>query len=99
MAPVEATKDRRIRKDERINFRVSSAMKSVLVRAAEVSGRSLTDFIAYSAFSAAQKAIEEAGQLQLAEEDRVVFLDALSNPTAPNDALKAAAARYRKLVE
>ena len=71
----------------------------LLVRAAEVTGRSLTDFIAFSAFSAAQKAIEEAEQLQLAEEDRVVFLDALSNPPAPNEALKAAATRYRKLVE
>lgn len=99
MAVPEATKGQQNRKDERVNFRVSSAMKSVLVRAAEVSGRTLTDFIAFSAFSAAQKTIEEAGQLRLAEEDRVVFLDALSNPPAPNDALKAAAARYRKLVE
>lgn len=99
MAVPEATKDQRIPKDDRVNFRVSSAMKSVLVRAAEVTGRSLSDFIAFSAFSAAQKAIEEVEQLQLAEEDRVVFLDALSNPPAPNDALKAAATRYRKLVE
>lgn len=99
MATLEAKKGQKIRKDERVNFRVSSAMKNVMVRAAEVTGRSLTDFIAFSAFSAAQKAIEEVEQLQLAEEDRVVFLDALSNPPAPNDALKAAATRYRKLVE
>ena len=99
MAVPEAPRDQRAHKDERVNLRVPAHVKSVLLRAAEATGRSLTDFVSGSAFSAAQKAIEEVEQLQLAEKDRIVFLDALSNPPAPNDALKAAAARYRKLVE
>lgn len=90
---------KRVGKDERIYFRVTTEMKRILMHAAEATGRSLTDFVASSAFNAAQKAIEEVEQLKLAEEDRLVFLDALSDPPAPNDALKAAAARYRKYVE
>lgn len=96
---VEIAREKRISKDERVYFRVTTEMKRILVHAAEITGRTLTDFVASSAFNAAQKTIEEVEKLQLAEEDRIVFLDALSNPPAPNDALKAAAARYRNLVE
>lgn len=96
MAVLEATSNQRVSKDERVDFRVTTEMKRILVHAAEVTGRSLTDFVSSSAFSAAQKTIEEIEQLQLAEKDRTVFLDALSNPPAPNDALKAAAERYQK---
>ncbi len=96
MGALEAASGRRVHKDERINIRVSADVKRVLQHAAEATGRSLTDFVAYSAFSAAQKTIEEVEQLQLAEEDRIVFLDALSNPPEPNEALKAAVARYQK---
>lgn len=96
MDVLEATRDQRVSKDERVYFRVTTEMKRILVHAAEATGRSLTDFVASSAFSAAQKTIAEVEHLQLAEKDRIVFLDALSNPPAPNDALKAAAARYQK---
>jgi len=99
MATLEETKGQRIHKDERINLRVSAVVKDVLQIAAESTGRSLTDFITFSAFSAAQQTIEDMEQLRLAKEDRAVFLDALSNPPAPNNALAAAAARYQKLVE
>ena len=87
----------RTRKEERVNFRVSPEVKQTLLRAAEVSGRSLSDFVVSSAFDAAQKTIEEVENVRLAIKDRAVFLEALSNPPAPNDALKAAAARYQKL--
>lgn len=90
---------RRPSKDERIFVRVSSDVKRTLERAAEVSGRSLSDFVVGSAFNAAREAIEGVERMVLSEADRDVFLEALSNPPAPNDALKAAAAWYKKLTE
>ena len=98
VAKADAAVSRRTRKEERVNFRVSPEVKQTLLRAAEVSGRSLSDFVVSSAFDAAQKTIEAVENLRLAKKDRAVFLEALSNPPAPNDALKAAAARYQKLV-
>lgn len=94
----EIAREQRISKDERVYFRVTTEMKRILVHAAEVTGRTLTDFVASSAFNAAQKAIEDVERMHLAAEDRAVFLAGLANPLIPNDALKAAAARYRKLI-
>ena len=88
---------RRPGKDERIFVRVSADVKRTLERAAEVSGRSLSDFVVSSAFSAARETIEGVERMVLTEEDRIVFLEALSNPPPPNDALKEAAAWYKKL--
>lgn len=89
---------RRRHKDERVYVRVSEDVKRTLERAAEVTGRSLSDFVVGSAFDAARKAIEDAERMHLAAGDRAVFLAALSTPPAPNDALKAAAARHKKLI-
>lgn len=99
MGAFEVVKNRRVHKNERVNIRVSTGVKETLVRAAEATGRSLTDFVAFSAFSAAQKTIEEAERLRLADEDRAVFMDALANPPEPNEALKGALARYQKHFE
>ena len=38
-------------------------------------------------------------RISLTEKDSVIFLAALANPPEPNEALKAAAARYRRLTE
>ncbi len=98
MANLNVAANRRRHKDERIYVRVSEDVKRTLERAAEVTGRSLSDFVVNSAFNAAQKAIDDVERMHLAAEDRAVFLAALTNPPAPNDALKAAAARHRKLI-
>jgi uncharacterized protein (DUF1778 family) len=84
-------------KSERIAVRLTPTAKQALERAAEVSGRSLSDFVVDSAFRAARQTIEEHERLRLTREDRKVFLAALDNPPKPNRALRAAAARYRKL--
>ena len=84
-------------KSERVAVRLTGETKRILEHAAEVTGRSLTDFVVDSAVSAAQQAIERNERLKLAAEDREVFLSALANPPAPNEALRAAAARHRKL--
>lgn len=84
-------------KSERVAVRLTPEVKQALERAAEVSGRSLSDFVVDSAFRAARQAIEEHERLRLDSEDRKVFLAALDDPPKPNKALRAAAARYRRL--
>lgn len=98
MADFDATTER-LHKTERIAVRLSSDAKRTLEHAARISGRSLTDFVVDNAVSAAQKAIEDSERMRLEEQDRTVFLAALADPPAPNEALKAAAARYRSLTE
>lgn len=99
LADIKNGADLEARKKERIYVRVSKDLKLLLEHAAEVSGRNLSEFVVKSAYDAAQKTIKDFARIRLAEQDRDVFLAALSNPPAPNDALKAAAKRYRKLVE
>ena len=56
-------------------------------RAAELQGRSLTDFVVSAAHDAAQRAIEEQAILRLSAEDQQRFAEALIQPPAPNAAL------------
>ncbi len=83
-------------KRERIAVRLTPTAKRALERAAEVSGRSLSDFVVDSAFRAARQTIEEHERLRLTGADRKVFLAALDKPPKPNKALRAAASRYRR---
>jgi len=83
-------------KDERLEARISPAQKRILERAASMRGATLTDFVLASAQEAAVKTIKEFEILSLCNEAREVFVKALINPPAPNKALRAAAARYKK---
>ncbi len=99
MSNINNATNERPRKDERVAVRLPANVKLTLERAAEMTGRSLSDFVVGSALSAAQRTLAENERMRLAEQDRVVFMAALSNPPKPNDALKAAAARYRQLTK
>lgn len=99
LTKLDSETHKRAQKKERVNFRVSREVKHTLVRAAEITGRSLSDFIADSAFNAALQAIEGVERMRLADEDRAVFMAALANPPEPNAALKSAAAWYKELAE
>ena len=87
--------DRRVQKSERVAVRLTPDVKERLEYAAELTGRSVSDFVVSSALEAAQEHIERQERFRLADEDRAVFLSALARPPAPNKALRAAAKRYR----
>lgn len=86
------------RKGDRVAVRLSAENKTVLERAAAAAGTSLSDFVVSSSLAAAQRTLEEAGRMRLSAADRDAFLAALDNPPAPNEALRAAAARHRESV-
>ena len=82
-------------KTDRLEARIPGELKALLVRAASLQGRSLTDFVIASASDAARRTIRESEVLEWSERDQVAFAEALLNPPAPNPALASAARRNR----
>lgn len=80
---------------ERLEARVTAEEKVLLVTAAELAGRGLSEFVVAAAKKAAQGEIRRGRSLQLSAEDAAAFVDALINPPAPTEALRQAARRYR----
>ena len=82
---------------ERLEARITAEDKRTLERAAELSGRKLTDFVVSAAREAARDTIQwYEGMVLTDARDREAFVAAMLAPPAPNDKLRAAAARYRK---
>jgi len=80
--------------NERIDCRVTSDSKSLFARAAKLSGSNLTSFVIEAARERAIRIIDEHERLVLNNEARDVFMNALTNPPAPNASLRAAADKY-----
>jgi uncharacterized protein (DUF1778 family) len=83
---------------ERFEARISSEQKALFKRAAELQGRTLTDFVIASAHDAAVRTIEEMEIIRLSAADSRAFAEALLNPRQPPAELRTAAERYRKMV-
>lgn len=81
---------------ERLEARITKAQKKLFVRAAELQGRSLTDFLVASAQEAALATVRTHDAVRLSERDREVFVSALLTPPAPAPPLQRAANRYLK---
>ena len=86
-------------KRERLEARVSPEQKALIERAAQLQGRSITDFLVASAQQEAERVIHEHEVLVLTPRDSVAFVQALLNPPPPNEALRAAFRRQRGLAE
>ena len=74
----------------RLEARLPASVYATLKRAAQLKGRSLTDFVVSAAHDAAQRAIEEDSLLRLSAEDQQRFAEALIHPPVPNAALNHA---------
>jgi uncharacterized protein (DUF1778 family) len=79
---------------ERLEARISRDQKALFQRAAELQGRSLTDFVLHSAQDAAMRTIEENQLMRLSAQDSRIVVNALLNPKKPTEKLRAAAQRY-----
>lgn len=88
--------DRRSRKEERLEARVTPEQKKMIARAAALRGSSVTEFVVESAQQAAADAIKDFELLALHDEARDVFVNALLHPPAPNEAARKAAQRYKE---
>jgi uncharacterized protein (DUF1778 family) len=82
----------------RLEARISTDLHAMLKRAAEIQGRTMTDFVVAAVQNAAQQAIEQADVIRLTLADQECFAQAMLSPAKPVPALKRAFARRRKLV-
>ncbi len=82
----------------RLEARLPSEVHALLKRAAEIEGRSLTDFVVSAARAAACRTIEETEIFRLSVEDQRQIAEALINPPKPTAALKKAFRRRRELL-
>jgi len=84
-------------KQARIEARVSPKQKRLFERAAEIEGVTLTDFAVSSMQQAAARVVEESRRMDLSQRSQRAFLEALTNPPEPNQALREAAKAYSKV--
>ncbi|MGH8470068.1 MAG: DUF1778 domain-containing protein [Gammaproteobacteria bacterium] len=82
----------------RLEARLSRDALAVVKRAAELQGRSVSDFVVVAAQEAAWRTIEETNLIRLSLDDQTRFVELLLNPPAPNPAMKRAKAAHTKLI-
>lgn len=73
-------------------------LKRIIQRAADLQGRSITDFVITSLEQSASEAVRDHELMRLGADDSVRVAKALLNPPAPNAALKKAMTRHKKNV-
>jgi uncharacterized protein (DUF1778 family) len=84
-------------RSERIEARTTPETLAIVRRAAEIQGRSISEFVVTAAEQAARKALEEEQIIRLSAEDQLRFVEALLNPRAPAPAMQRALDHHRRL--
>ena len=79
----------------RFDARLNEEQKVLIQRAADLEGRSMTDFVLHSAETAAERAIEERAMLILSARETEAFVNAILSPAEPGPVLRAAGRRYK----
>ena len=85
------------KKTERIVARISPHVYDIITKAAQISGSTINQFIAQSAYEKAQMMIKEENIIRLVLEDAEQFFDKLENPPAPNKNLKKILRLHKEL--
>jgi len=82
----------------RVEARIAPDALAVVRRAAELQGRSVSDFLVAAALKDAQRTIEDAQIIRLSVEDQQRFADLLLNPPPLAPAMKRALKARQRLV-
>jgi uncharacterized protein (DUF1778 family) len=83
-------------KAERLVARVSATQKKLFQRAADLQGRSLSDFVTSSLQEAAERVIREQESIVLGAADSRAFVEGLLNPPPVNARLRDTIRRYKE---
>ena len=81
----------------RLEARVSPELKQRFQQAANIQGRTLTDFMISSLEEIATRTIKQYQIIELSFVDQQAFVNALLHPPEPSVELKRAVKRYKKL--
>lgn len=82
----------------RIEARIAPDALAVVKRAAEIQGRSISEFVVAAAQEAAHRTIEETHLIRLSTEEQSRFVDLLLNPPEPSPALTRAKEAHAELI-
>ena len=82
----------------RLEARLTPEIHALLKRAAEIEGRSLTDFVVSAASAAARQTLEQTEVLRLSAPDQARFVEALLTETEPAPAMLRAFDHHRRLI-
>jgi uncharacterized protein (DUF1778 family) len=82
----------------RIEARIAPGALRIVKRAAELQGRSLSDFVVAAAQEIAHRTIDEAQVIRLSVEDQQRFVDLLLKPPVSAPALKRAKSAHARLI-
>ncbi len=85
-------------RSKRIEARIKPDTLILVQRAAEIQGRSVSEFMVAAAKRAAQKAIEETCTIRLSVEDQRRFVELLLNPPKPSPTILRAQDAHEKLI-
>lgn len=96
--PVNATEGTSASKRARLEARITVEQKELLQRAADLTGRSLTDFVVASAQDAANRIVRDSEIMVLSKRDSEAFVAALLRPAAPGPRLRKAMKEYKAAV-
>lgn len=82
----------------RVEARIAPDALAVVRRAAELQGRSVSDFLVAAALKDAQRTIEDAQIIRLSVQDQQRFADLLINPPPLVPAMKRALKARQRLI-
>ncbi|HWF09750.1 MAG TPA: DUF1778 domain-containing protein [Bryobacteraceae bacterium] len=82
----------------RLESRIAPEALAVVRRAAEIQGRSVSDFVVVAVVEVANRAIEGTQSVRLSVEGQRELFELLLNPPKPSPALKKAFRRRRELL-
>ena len=85
------------RKSERLELRVPAEVKDLAVKAAELSGVSLSSYVLDVIRREALAAIQSHRDVKLTLDQWNYFTEVLRNPPAPNEKLRHAASMWKEL--
>ena len=85
-------------KQSRLEARINPEIHALLKRAAEIEGRTLSDFVVSAARTAALETIEQAGVIHLSLDDQQRFAAELIDPSPLAPAMERAIERHEKLI-
>lgn len=85
-------------RSERIEARITPDTLAIVRRAAELEGRSVSEFVVAAAEQAARKALEDERTIRLNAAEQARFVEALLQPPPPAPAMLRALDHHRRLI-
>jgi uncharacterized protein (DUF1778 family) len=86
-------------KTARLETRITPELQALLKRAAEIEGRTVSDFVVTAVRDAAERRIERSQVITLSLDDQRAFVEAILDPPEPTPALRRAFERHKALIK